>query len=33
MKAEVEVIDLDDDFRPGDLCWVESPNNPEGESR
>ncbi|KAJ4466493.1 Cys/Met metabolism PLP-dependent enzyme-domain-containing protein [Lentinula aciculospora] len=29
----IEVIDLDDEFKPGDLCWVETPVNPTGESR
>jgi len=27
------VVDLDVDFRPGDLCWLETPLNPTGESR
>ncbi|KAJ3723079.1 Cys/Met metabolism PLP-dependent enzyme-domain-containing protein [Lentinula raphanica] len=29
----VDVIDLDDEFKPGDLCWLETPVNPTGESR
>ncbi|KAJ3741242.1 Cys/Met metabolism PLP-dependent enzyme-domain-containing protein [Lentinula detonsa] len=29
----VEIIDFDDEFKPGDLCWVETPVNPTGESR
>ncbi|KAK2466138.1 hypothetical protein APHAL10511_001780 [Amanita phalloides] len=29
----VELIDLDDEYRPGDLCWLETPVNPVGESR
>ncbi|KAF9075939.1 Cys/Met metabolism PLP-dependent enzyme-domain-containing protein [Rhodocollybia butyracea] len=31
--TNVEVIDFDDEFKPGDLCWVETPVNPTGESR
>lgn len=31
--AEVQVISIDDDFQPGDLCWLETPLNPTGESR
>ncbi|KAE9410372.1 PLP-dependent transferase [Gymnopus androsaceus JB14] len=30
---EIQVIDLDDEYKPGDLCWVETPVNPTGESR
>ncbi|KAJ7368199.1 Cys/Met metabolism PLP-dependent enzyme-domain-containing protein [Mycena albidolilacea] len=30
---DVKVIKLDDDFESGDLCWVETPLNPTGESR
>ncbi|KAF9263503.1 cystathionine gamma-synthase [Marasmius fiardii PR-910] len=30
---EVELIDLDDEYQPGDLCWLETPVNPTGESR
>ncbi|KAJ7507701.1 Cys/Met metabolism PLP-dependent enzyme-domain-containing protein [Mycena galericulata] len=29
----VKVIRLDDDFESGDLCWLETPLNPSGESR
>jgi hypothetical protein len=32
-RPEVEVIDIDADFQPGDLCWIETPVNPYGESR
>ncbi|CAE6412018.1 unnamed protein product [Rhizoctonia solani] len=32
-KPELELIDIDDDFRPGDVCWVETPLNPTGEAR
>ncbi|KAF8211210.1 Cys/Met metabolism PLP-dependent enzyme-domain-containing protein [Mycena galopus ATCC 62051] len=30
---DVKVIKLDDDFQSGDLCWLETPVNPIGESR
>ncbi|KAF5369993.1 hypothetical protein D9758_001144 [Tetrapyrgos nigripes] len=30
---EVSIIDIDDEFRPGDMCWLETPVNPTGESR
>lgn len=30
---DLEVIGLDDEYRPGDLCWLETPVNPTGESR
>ncbi|KAJ7047467.1 Cys/Met metabolism PLP-dependent enzyme-domain-containing protein [Mycena alexandri] len=30
---EVKIIKLDDDFESGDLCWLETPLNPTGESR
>jgi len=26
-----ELIDLDDDYREGDIVWLESPLNPTGE--
>ena len=29
----VEIIGIDDEFKPGDLCWIETPLNPTGESR
>ncbi|KIY46637.1 cystathionine gamma-synthase [Fistulina hepatica ATCC 64428] len=29
----VEAIDIDDEFKPGDLCWLETPMNPTGEAR
>lgn len=32
-EREIQIIDLDDDYKPGDLCWVETPVNPTGESR
>ncbi|EEB96462.1 hypothetical protein MPER_04401 [Moniliophthora perniciosa FA553] len=31
--VELPVIDLDDEFQPGDICWLETPVNPTGESR
>ncbi|KAF8639426.1 hypothetical protein AX16_010281 [Volvariella volvacea WC 439] len=31
--VDIEVIGLDDEYRPGDLCWLETPVNPTGESR
>lgn len=31
--SNVQVIDLDDEYAPGDLCWLETPVNPTGESR
>ncbi|TFK94703.1 cystathionine gamma-synthase [Polyporus arcularius HHB13444] len=32
-STDVPLIDIDDDFQPGDLCWLETPLNPTGESR
>ncbi|KAG1855491.1 cystathionine gamma-synthase [Suillus tomentosus] len=31
--TDTPIIGLDDEFREGDLCWLESPLNPTGESR
>lgn len=31
--VDVQVIGIDDPFQPGDLCWLETPLNPTGESR
>ncbi|TFK28830.1 cystathionine gamma-synthase [Coprinopsis marcescibilis] len=31
--ANLPVIDLDDEYQPGDICWLESPLNPTGESK
>ncbi|KAG6885209.1 hypothetical protein C0993_004891, partial [Termitomyces sp. T159_Od127] len=31
--TDLRVIDLDDEYQPGDLCWLETPLNPTGESR
>ena len=28
-----EVIGIDDEFRDGDVCWIETPMNPTGVSR
>lgn len=27
------IIDLEDEYQEGDLCWLETPLNPTGESR
>ncbi|TBU33245.1 cystathionine gamma-synthase [Dichomitus squalens] len=32
-QGDLPLIDIDDDFRPGDLCWLETPLNPTGEAR
>lgn len=32
-KDAFEVIGLDDEYREGDLCWLETPVNPTGEAR
>ncbi|OJA13577.1 hypothetical protein AZE42_09726 [Rhizopogon vesiculosus] len=32
-SADIPIIDLDDEFQEGDLCWLENPLNPIGESR
>ncbi|KAK1233937.1 hypothetical protein PQX77_002875, partial [Marasmius sp. AFHP31] len=32
-SRDIELVDLDDDYKPGDLCWLETPVNPTGESR
>lgn len=29
----VEVVGIDDEFKPGDICWLETPLNPTGEAR
>ncbi|KAG6855102.1 hypothetical protein C0991_006031 [Blastosporella zonata] len=31
--ADLQVIDLDEEYQPGDLCWLETPLNPTGEAR
>lgn len=31
--VNLEVIDLDTTYKPGDLCWLETPLNPTGEAR
>lgn len=31
--GDLEVIGIDDEFKHGDLCWIETPVNPTGESR
>ncbi|CAE7056553.1 unnamed protein product [Rhizoctonia solani] len=30
---DLELVDFDDEFKPGDICWVETPLNPTGEAR
>ena len=32
-QSDFDVIGLDDDFRSGDICWLETPLNPTGEAR
>ena len=32
-NGNLDVIDIDDEFQDGDLCWIETPVNPTGESR
>ncbi|KAG9127678.1 hypothetical protein FRC07_010903 [Ceratobasidium sp. 392] len=32
-KPELKIIDIDDTFEEGDVCWVETPLNPTGEAR
>ena len=31
--ANLEIISLDDELKPGDVCWLETPLNPTGEAR
>ena len=31
--GNLEVIDIDDEYQDGDVCWIETPMNPTGESR
>ena len=31
--GDLPVLGLDEDFQPGDLCWLETPLNPTGEAR
>jgi hypothetical protein len=31
--SPIEIIDLDAAYQPGDLCWLETPVNPTGDSR
>ena len=32
-NGNLGVIGIDDEFRDGDLCWLETPVNPTGVSR
>ena len=29
----IEIIDIDDPYKEGDVVWLETPLNPTGESR
>jgi hypothetical protein len=31
--GNMQITDIDDEFQEGDLCWLETPLNPTGESR
>lgn len=33
IRGELDIIGIDDQFQPGDLCWLETPLNPTGVSR
>jgi len=33
IRGHLDIIDLDDDYMPGDVCWLETPVNPSGESK
>ena len=32
-NGNLDIVDIDDEFRNGDVCWIETPGNPTGESR
>lgn len=32
-SEQTTMIDLEDEYQEGDLCWLETPLNPTGESR
>lgn len=32
-RDKIEVIGIDDEFREGDICWLETPLNPTGEAK
>ncbi|KAI0722875.1 cystathionine gamma-synthase [Earliella scabrosa] len=32
-NGNLPIIGIDDEFQPGDLCWLETPLNPTGEAR
>ena len=32
-NGDLPIIGIDDEFQPGDLCWLETPLNPTGEAR
>ena len=31
--VNLEIVSLDDELKPGDVCWLETPLNPTGEAR
>jgi cystathionine gamma-synthase len=31
--SQIEMVDLDEEYQEGDLCWLETPVNPAGDSR
>jgi hypothetical protein len=33
IRPDLVFIELDDEYEEGDLCWLETPLNPTGESR
>lgn len=32
-NGDLKVVGIDDEFKEGDLCWLETPENPTGESK
>lgn len=32
-NGDLEIVEIDDEFQKGDLCWIETPVNPIGVSR
>jgi cystathionine gamma-synthase len=32
-RPDLQLIDLEDEYQEGDLCWLETPLNPTGEAR
>jgi cystathionine gamma-synthase len=33
LRPDLKIINLDDSYENGDLCWLETPLNPTGEVR